>query len=142
MSAKDTPSYSDLADLPRADLVNLWQVTLRKAPPKGASRKLLAHAIAYAQQERQEGGLSRRQKRLLLAIAETGDLQALTQDSRTNSAALKPGTRLVREWHGNTHIVEVLRDGFLWNDRLYPSLTAIAKAITGTHWSGPRFFGL
>jgi hypothetical protein len=56
--------------------------------------------------------------------------------------SIKPGTRLVREWNGRTHHVEVLDKGFRWNDRTYRSLSSIAKAITGAHWSGPRFFGL
>jgi len=55
---------------------------------------------------------------------------------------LKPGARLIREWNGSSHIVEVVEDGFLWNGKRYRSLSAIARAITGTRWSGPRFFGL
>ena len=68
--------------------------------------------------------------------------------SKPNSAvpetrlALKPGTRLVREWNGRAHTVEVLDQGFLWNGEAYPSLSAVARAITGARWSGPRFFGL
>jgi hypothetical protein len=55
---------------------------------------------------------------------------------------LKPGARLVREWHGRTHTVVVVEDGFEFEGRLYRSLTSIAREITGAHWSGPRFFGL
>jgi hypothetical protein len=53
-----------------------------------------------------------------------------------------PGTRLVRDWHGIGHTVIVLEDGFEYAGERWKSLTAIAKAITGTHWNGPRFFGL
>ena len=56
--------------------------------------------------------------------------------------SLKPGARLVREWHGRTHTVTVTEDGFDYASVTYPSLTKIAKKITGAHWSGPRFFGL
>ena len=56
--------------------------------------------------------------------------------------ALKPGARLVREWHGRTHTVTVTEDGFDYAGASYASLTKIAKKISGTHWSGPRFFGL
>jgi hypothetical protein len=56
--------------------------------------------------------------------------------------SLKPGARLVREWHGRTHTVTVAEDGFEYAGTTYPSLTKIAKKITGAHWSGPRFFGL
>ena len=58
------------------------------------------------------------------------------------SASLKPGTRLVREWNGRTHVVDVSEDGFIFDSKTYGSLSAIAKRITGAHWSGPRFFGL
>ena len=56
--------------------------------------------------------------------------------------ALRPGTRLVREWNGRTHVVDVSEDGFVFDGKTYRSLSAIAKRITGAHWSGPRFFGL
>jgi Protein of unknown function (DUF2924) len=56
--------------------------------------------------------------------------------------SLKPGARLVREWHGRTHTVTVTEDGFEYAGMSYPSLTKVAKKITGVHWSGPRFFGL
>ena len=60
----------------------------------------------------------------------------------TPSLSLKPGARLVREWGGRTHTVTVTEDGFEYAGTSYPSLTKIAKKITGAHWSGPRFFGL
>ncbi len=60
----------------------------------------------------------------------------------TPSLSLKPGARLVREWRGRTHSVTVTDDGFEYAGANYPSLTKIAKKITGAHWSGPRFFGL
>jgi hypothetical protein len=59
-----------------------------------------------------------------------------------NVPSLKPGARLVREWRGRTHTVTVTEDGFEYAGENYPSLTKIAKKITGAHWSGPRFFGL
>ena len=55
---------------------------------------------------------------------------------------LKSGTRLVREWNGSTHVVDVVEGGYRWNERTYGSLSAIARAITGARWSGPRFFGV
>ena len=61
---------------------------------------------------------------------------------RTRSAALRPGARLAREWHGKTHHVLVTENGFEYRDRRYHSLTAIACEVTGSNWSGPRFFGL
>ena len=62
--------------------------------------------------------------------------------SRTAAPVLQPGTRLVREWNGTTHIVEVIEGGYVWNGDRLRSLSAIARSITGARWSGPRFFGL
>ena len=65
---------------------------------------------------------------------------AVSGQSRASS--LKPGARLVREWHGRTHTVTVTEDGFEYAGTVYASLSTIAKKITGAHWSGPRFFGV
>ncbi|NJN06321.1 MAG: DUF2924 domain-containing protein, partial [Rhodobacteraceae bacterium] len=72
-----------------------------------------------------------------------GKLQKAVRDDRgTTSPALKPGGRLIREWNGVTHAVDVVEGGFLWKGQRYTSLSPIARAITGARWSGPRFFGL
>ncbi|MCZ4343020.1 DUF2924 domain-containing protein [Sphingomonadaceae bacterium G21617-S1] len=101
---------------------------------------LLRRGIAFRLQERSRGGMAgdtRRQlRRLTRQLAETGSLAS------TREIELKVGTRLVREWHGKMHHVLVLEDGFLFEDRRYTSLTSIAADITGTNWSGPRFFGM
>ncbi len=60
----------------------------------------------------------------------------------SNNIRYLPGTRLVREWHGVTHEVIIEEKGYRWQRQLYRSLSQIASEITGTHWSGPRFFGL
>ena len=67
-----------------------------------------------------------------------------TPSSGTPAESVSPGTfsNLVREWNGRTYQVEVLDNGYRFDGKTYPSLTTIAKRITGTHWSGPRFFGL
>jgi hypothetical protein len=69
-------------------------------------------------------------------------LQSLARHQRRPRRQLKPGTVLVREYQGRRHIVTTVRDGFDWQGTTYPSLSAIARAITGTAWSGPRFFAL
>jgi len=101
---------------------------------------LLRRGIAFRLQERSRGAMTndtRRQLRhLTRQLTETGSLAA------TREVELKVGTRLVREWHGNMYHVLVLEDGFLFEDRRYNSLTGIAAEITGTSWSGPRFFGM
>ena len=68
--------------------------------------------------------------------------RAVRDDRGTSSPTLKPGGRLIREWNGVTHVVDVIDGGFVWNGQRYASLSPIARAITGARWSGPRFFGL
>lgn len=108
--------------------------------PTGLGRVLAIRAIAWRVQERTQGGLPpatvRELRRLAAQIREKGDLDV------AGELRLKPGTRLVRRWRGEVYHVLVLEDGFVFRDRHYRSLTPIAREITGTQWSGPRFFGL
>ena len=91
-------------------------------------------------QEIEHGGLGKATIRKLRTLAKT--LRTTGRVGPTPSLTLKPGARLVREWHGRTHTVTVMDDGFDYAGTSYPSLSKIAKKITGAHWSGPRFFGL
>jgi hypothetical protein len=127
-----------LADLPRADLVARWRALYRGDPPKGISRRLLVLAIAYAMQAKAYGGLSPATRRRL---RKAGKGPSRSKAASTHSAP-RPGTRLVREWNGTTHVVDVVEGGFVWNGVRHASLSAVARAITGARWSGPRFFGL
>jgi hypothetical protein len=104
------------------------------------SRDLLVRAIGYRRQEIEHGGLGNATRRKLQTIARA--LRSTGRVGPTPSLSLKPGARLVREWHGRTHTVTVMDDGFKYAGASYSSLTMIAKKITGAHWSGPRFFGL
>ena len=108
-------------------------------PPK-LSRDLLVRAIGYRRQEMKHGGLGNATRRKLQTIAKA--LRSTGRVGPTPSLSLKPGARLVREWHGRTHTVTVTDEGFEYAGANYTSLTTIAKKITGAHWSGPRFFGL
>ena len=109
------------------------------APPPSVTPDLLRLGIAYRLQEKKQGGLSRESKRLLRqAIAVARQDNAATSPPRR----LTPGTRLVRAWHGVGHTILVLDEGFEYDGRIWRSLTAIAKAITGSHRNGPAFFGL
>ena len=85
------------------------------------------------------GGLSRASLKRLRELAENPEGRGPPPDQ---AASLRPGAKLVREWHGSTHIVLVTDTGFDYAGSSYKSLTQIAKLITGAHWSGPRFFGL
>ena len=116
-----------------------WRQQHHSEPPK-ISRDLLVLALGYRLQELEHGGLGKATLRKLRMLAKT--LHATGRIGPTPSLSLKPGARLVREWHGRTHSVTVTEDGFEYAGTSYPSLTKIAKKITGAHWSGPRFFGL
>jgi hypothetical protein len=78
-----------------------------------------------------------------LSVALQRKLASLaTGKDRPVSPKLRPGGRLIRAWNGVSHVVDITEEGYLWRGRRYRSLSAIARAITGAHWSGPRFFGL
>ena len=122
-----------------AELRSAWRETFKQTAPQ-LSPDLLARGIAYRLQERQHGGLPPSVRlelsRLTRLVARTGECQPV------NHISLKPGTRLVREWKGQALNVLVCDKGFELDGRRYASLTQIAHDVTGTRWSGPRFFGL
>jgi len=127
----------ELEEASRGALVAQWRRHYRSEPPRYASVELMRQAIAYAIQERGFGGLPAAAQRELLSIAKG------TQSTATSSKIkIKPGTKLLREWDGNTHEVLVTDKGFVWKGTTYGSLSAVAFAITGAKWSGQRFFGL
>jgi hypothetical protein len=116
-----------------------WRRLYRGQPPR-LSRDLLIRTIAYRVQEFAYGGLSKATQRKLDAM--TKELKVKGTIAVTADHSVRPGTRLVREWRGRTHTVVVMESGFEYGGKVFPSLTKIAHAITGAHWSGPRFFGL
>ena len=122
-----------------AELRSLWRETFKQAAPD-LSPDLMSRAIAYSWQERRHGGLptstTRGIARLTRLLVRTGTLES------AGELSLKPGTRLVRDWSGRTLNVLVCDEGFELDGRKYGSLTQIAHDVTGTRWSGPRFFGL
>ena len=101
---------------------------------------MLIRGIGYRRQEIQHGGLGKSTRRKLKTLAKMFRTEGRVAPDP--GLSLKPGARLVREWHGRTHTVTVTEDGFEYGGMTYPSLTKIVKKITGAHWSGPRFFGL
>jgi hypothetical protein len=110
-----------------------WRVIFGRTPPAGLSKDLLGRMIAWRLQEQAFGGLDRDSLSFLEGLARHGG---------SPRRHLKPGTVLVRDYHGQRHTVTVAPDGFNWQGTTYASLSAIARAITGTAWSGPRFFAL
>jgi hypothetical protein len=133
-----------LKDLDGSALREEWRRLCRSEPPR-ISRDLLIRSLAYRLQELEFGGLPRWALQCLAGPAAGADppagAGALSADPAPHR--LKPGARLVREWHGRTHAVVVLdHDACEFEGQRYRSLTQIAREITGAHWSGPRFFGL
>jgi hypothetical protein len=124
---------ADLRSLALDALRRHWRVTFGQTPPADLSKDLLRRMIAYRLQERAFGGLDRESLRFLHGLVRHGG---------SPRRRLKPGTVLVRDYRGQRHTVTVVSDGFEWEGATYPSLSAIARAITGTAWSGPRFFAL
>ncbi len=133
-------AITHLATLPRAELVERWVALYHTPPPKGLGQRLLVGAIAYAMQAKRYGGLKPATDRRLRKLGDASTNHQ--QGSSGMPSSLQPGTRLVREWNGRTHVVEVADEGFIWMGDRHRSLSAIARAITGARWSGPRFFGV
>ncbi len=124
-----------------AELTDRWQALgLGKVPR--VPLRLLQRLYAQLLQEQAFGGLPAPVLRELAnAAAETGNSKAPTPPP-PRQIMLSAGTRLVREWNGRTISVDVQGESYVWNDQSYGSLSEIARAVTGTRWSGPRFFGV
>jgi hypothetical protein len=135
-----TTEIAGLSKLGIDELRERWKAMYGKAPTRKIGRSFLTRAIAYRLQERAYGGLKPSTRRLLARVAE---------ETATGGSAKKPqirkaqsGTILIREWQGNPHRVTMLDDGVSFNGKRYRSLSEVAREITGSRWSGPRFFGL
>ena len=118
-----------------------WRTLLAGRPPSSNTAFLVKH-LAYWLQELAYGGLSEETRARLEALAEDEAYADREQAKRRRIERPVTGTRLTREWQGVEHHVTVLDDGLEYQGRKYKSLSAIARAITGTRWNGPLFFGL
>lgn len=125
---------SEIETADRAGLGALWRELYGRDVPKGMSQSLIRRFLATDLQSQRFGGLPREVRAHLAKSAGSPPAKATSR--------LRPGGTLLREWNGTTHRVDVEDGGYIWEGRHYRSLSAIAKEITGTHWSGPRFFGL
>jgi hypothetical protein len=123
------------------DLKAEWR-TLFGAEPPGHNRRYLESRLAYRIQELAYGGLKPETRKRLEALGEQFANRNITSRRTRQSAMPIVGTRLIREYRGVEHTVTVLADGYEWQGRPYRSLSAIARAITGTRWNGPLFFGI
>ena len=124
-----------LAGLAPKELRAAWAAEFRREPPKGLWPDLLLRTLAWRIQEKAFGGHDKATLRLLQAYG-----QKRPGDQRVQR--LKAGTVLVREFGGARHTVTIAPEGFVWQDKTYSSLSAIARIITGANWNGPRFFGV
>jgi Protein of unknown function (DUF2924) len=146
------------------ELRTMWRRHWKQPPPMRLSKDMLIRGLAWKLQEAALGGIGKPELRKLAGMAKVAGEQRVAggSDKFGNAAStglagqnnkslktsaptpitLREGNRLVREWNGTTHTVLVLSSGFEWQGRQYRSLSQIAEAITGAHWSGPLFFGL
>ena len=124
----------------KAALLAAWTAAFDGPPPTRARRSYLQAALTYRLQEKNGTRLSRKAARALEQAAAHSERSEIP--TKHASRKVGPGTRLLREWNGATYEVSVLDKGFAFEGRLYTSLSAIAREITGARWSGPRFFGL
>ena len=127
-----------LDGLDLASLRRVWEQTFGTTPPSSLSRVFLRRVLLHERQCRTHGGHSATTRRALAAMAN----ETPGNGAAAPAGSVSAGTHLVREWNGRTYQVEVVDNGYRFDGKTYPSLTAITKRITGTHWSGPRFFGL
>jgi hypothetical protein len=120
----------------RTELLADWTAAFGRLPPPYLSVPFMTKALANHAQSKRAGGLPAQTRRALQQIASGKPVKDVPMN------AAKVGTHYVREWNGRTYQVAVVKGGFEMDGRNWPSLSAIAKHITGTTWSGPRFFGL
>jgi hypothetical protein len=127
-----------LPKTPTPELKLMWRELYDREPP-GFSRNYLISRLSYRLQELHFGGLKPATRAKLDALADALDPQA-ARKRVVNGPVV--GTQLIREWRGVEHKVTVLADGFEWEGRRYRSVSAVARAITGTRWNGLTFFGV
>ena len=129
-----------IATMTYSELHLAWRRHYRAVPPKKMSRDIIELGIAWKIQENKLGGLGAAVKRQIAELART--MGAKSDLAKPRAISLKSGARLLRTWEGVTHEVMVVDEGFMWSGKTWRSLSVIAREITGTRWSGPRFFGL
>lgn len=126
-----------LPSLDRAELLELWHKSFGRPASPGLRRELMLPILAYRVQELSHGGLKPETKAKLQEFAPS----LIHKEQNDARRRFRPGTRVVREWKGTVHEVVITADGFEYLGETYKSLSPIACRITGTHWSGPAFFG-
>ncbi len=129
-----------LPNLSKTALRELWQQLLNAPPPPQLRRHQMIPILAYRLQEQIFGSLTTASRGRLRQLARA--FEANSSSSISAIPTLKPGTRLVRQWRDQVHLVNVETSGYEYQGARYQSLSEIARLITGTRWSGPLFFGI
>jgi hypothetical protein len=139
----DSSIAQRLASLPQLSkpaLGELWQQLFSREPPPAMRKDLMLQIVAHRLQENTFGGLNDASCRRLRQLASA--FEADPNAAVSTRPPVKPGTRFVRQWKEQVHVVEVETEGYAYKGARYKSLSEIARLITGTRWSGPLFFGL
>lgn len=118
--------------LDRPGCLDRWREAFGRSPPKYLSPQFMRRVLIWETQNQALGGVSKSTERCLKRIAA----------GKTPTVTAKPGSHLVREWNGRTYQIQVVDGGYVMDGKTWRSLSAIARHITGAHWSGPRFFGV
>jgi hypothetical protein len=130
----------ELPKLSKTALCNLWNELFETSPPPGLRARLMVPILAYRLQEQMFGSLSSSARNQLRKLARAFEVNPKCPTS--TGPSLKPGTRLVRRWRDQVHLVSIEDGWYEYQGGRYHSLSEIARQITGTRWSGPLFFGL
>ncbi len=131
---------SSLPSLHKQALEGLWREFFNQKPPLRIRKELMVPLLAYRIQEQEFGPLSERAHRRLSQLARS--IEGASPASSFSKVPIKPGTRLIRHWRDEVHVVNVEEESYEYRSNRYDSLSEIARLITGTRWSGPLFFGL
>lgn len=153
-SVAHSPKATALCNKPNTERLAVerrWIDATGQSVPYALTGKLLAGALAYEEQCRSEGGMTLQQQRILKRLvtvpgpSSKRTVNGSKDHNRKRSSDRLPfaiGTEFIREWQGRDHIVILTPDGLLWSGKIFSSLSAVARAITGTRWNGRRFFGV
>ena len=142
MIAPNNTASFDFSNLSVHELERVWRQHLTERVPDHLPKSLLSRLLAYRLQVEQYGGLSKKTFAYLEVIEADLSANRASETPYSDEQKLKADCQLVRQHDGTDHPVTVIDRGYQWNGRIFKSLSAVAKAITGTNWNGHRFFGL
>jgi hypothetical protein len=133
---------ASMQKLDKPALLQIWKELFKTPPPIKLRRQLMIPMLAYRLQEQAFGSLRPNTRGRLRQSARALEAKANANAANPAVPTLKPGTRLVRQWRDQVHLVNVENNAYEYQGIRYQSLSQIARQITGTRWSGPAFFGL